>query len=284
MTTVLLATSAAAVFGCSDFLGGFASRRDPARTVSLVSQLFGLAALLAGLALLRTPVPGWEQFAIGAVAGIMGGLGVLSLYAALAVGRMGVVAPITAALAGAIPAGIDIAVGTRFDYVSAAGIGLAIAAVAVVSFTPVPKLHLQGHHGEHKVQAVLLSIAAGVMFAGFFTGLSLTDPAADLWPLLGARIGSIPVLAGITAASGGAFMVSRAGLKSTIGAGLLDMVANILALLALQIGPLAIAGVLVSLYPVSTVLLARYVLGEKLHGWQRVGVAMALVAVVLTAL
>jgi drug/metabolite transporter (DMT)-like permease len=279
--TALLATIAAAVFGCSDFLGGVARRREAASAVSFISQVFGFGSLLVALAVLRQPVPGVPEIALGALAGASGGLGVLMLYAALASGRMGVVAPITAALAGAIPVAFDLATGAKLTGTGLAGIGLALVAVVIVSVTPSPE---QEGHPEHGLRAVLLAVGAGLAFAGFFTLLSFTDPDAGLWPLFGARLGSVPLLGLLGVTRGVSLRVSREAMPATIGAGVLDMVANVAAMFALQMGPLAVAAALTSLYPVSTVLLARSVLGERLHTWQRAGVVLALGAVVLTAL
>ncbi len=279
--TVLLATLAAAVFGCSDFLGGMASRRVSAYAVSFVSQVYGLAVLLVALLVMDVSAPALPEIALGALAGAAGGTGVLALYAALGSGRMGVVAPITAALAGSVPAVYDLARGASISEFGIAGLALAIGAVVIVSVTPSPE---QESHPPHNMRAILLAVGAGFAFAGFFVVLSFTDPDAGLWPLLGARMGSIPLLGLIVLVRRANISVSREAMPATIGAGVLDMVANVAALLALQLGPLAVAAVLSSLYPVSTVLLARYVLGERLHGWQRVGVVAALAAVVLTAL
>lgn len=279
--TVFLSTIAAAVFGCSDFFGGLASRRESASAVSFLSQLFGFGVLLIALAVLPVPMPGPREIALGALAGASGGAGVLLLYAALATGRMGVVAPITAALAGAIPAAFDVATGAELTPTGFAGITLALVAVVIVSVTPSPN---QVGHPPHNMRAVALAIGAGLAFAGFFGVLSFTDPDAGLWPLFGARLGSIPLLAMLGVSRGVSFRISALALPATIAAGVLDMVANVAVLLALQLGPLAVAAVISSLYPVSTVLLARYVLGERLHVWQQVGVVLALGAVVLTAL
>jgi drug/metabolite transporter (DMT)-like permease len=129
----------------------------------------------------------------------------------------------------------------------------------------------------------MLSILAGLAFAGFFILLSFTSADAGLWPLLGARVVSVPVLAVLALFKGG-LRVSRSSLPTVAAAGILDMAANVFVLLAIQRGPLAVASVLASLYPVATVLLARMVLHEHLHGLQRVGVIIALAAVVLVSI
>jgi drug/metabolite transporter (DMT)-like permease len=138
---------------------------------------------------------------------------------------------------------------------------------------------------EHKTsstKALVLSVLAGIGFAGFFVLLSFTEPGSGLWPLLAARAVSVPVLIVLALFKGG-LRVSRPSWPAVAGAGILDMLANVFVLFALQRGPLAIASVLASLYPVATVLLARVFLKEHLHGLQRVGVVMALAAVVLAS-
>ena len=134
------------------------------------------------------------------------------------------------------------------------------------------------------MRALGLSVLAGTMFALFFIVISFTDPGSGLWPLLGARLASVPFLVVLALVRGAGLAVPREALTPTIGAGVLDMVANVALLAALRSGPLAVASVLASLYPVATVLLARFVLGEHMSRTQRVGIALAMVAVVLASL
>ena len=102
--TALLATAAAALFGTSDFLGGLASRRVAAVVATLVAQLVGLTIFVVISLVAPGAVLSRHDLILGVVAGVAGGTGVLSLYAGLATGRMSVVAPITAALSGSLPA------------------------------------------------------------------------------------------------------------------------------------------------------------------------------------
>ena len=59
------------------------------------------------------------------------------------------------------------------------------------------------------------------------------------------------------------------------------MLANALYVLATRDGPLSVVVTLASLYPASTVVLARVVLRERLNMWQISGIVCALVAVIL---
>ena len=275
--TALLATTAAAVFGCADFLGGVASRKASALSVSAVSQAVSLLLLLPALFLFPAESVTARDIGLGALGGLFGGLGVAALYAGLAAGRMGVVTPITAALAASIPAALDFAMGTSPRVLGVVGLVLAVVAIVVVSTS---------RHGAEKtsMRALGLSVLAGTMFASFFIVISFTEPASGLWPLLGARLASVPFLTALALLRGGGLKIPRQALLATLGAGVLDMAANVALLAALRSGPLAVASVLSSLYPVATVLLARFVLGEHMSRTQRAGIALAMVAVVLASL
>jgi drug/metabolite transporter (DMT)-like permease len=76
-------------------------------------------------------------------------------------------------------------------------------------------------------------------------------------------------------------LLERGAARTAVGCGVVDMTENELYLIATRHGPLSLVATLASLYPASTVLLARFTLGERLSGSQTLGVACALVAVVL---
>jgi drug/metabolite transporter (DMT)-like permease len=211
--------------------------------------------------------------------GIAGTIGVLSLYAALAIGRMGIVAPITAALAGSGPAAFDLIRGSRVGPAQLAGLALALTAVVIVSTITHPE-------DEHAMtpRAVALSVAAGVGFAVSLIALSFTNHGSALAPLFTARLTGSIILGVALLARRRSIVFERGSAKTAVLAGVLDTGANITMITAIRIGPLAVASVVGSLYPVFTILLARVVLHERMHRMQIVGVALALAAVVLTAL
>ena len=277
MLTALLATTGATLFGCADFLGGLASRRGPALTVSLQSQAVGLVILTLvslpmGLsAALRTDTL-W-----GVLAGCAGALGVASLYAGLATGRMSVVAPVTAALSGSIPAAYDLATGSEVGPVALAGLALALVAIVIVSVSG----HDQAAEGAGR--ALMLALVAGVCFGGSVLSYAQTTAESGFWPLAAARLTSVTFLLAATLVSRTRVRLPREAQSPALFTGALDASANMSLVLALRLGPVAVASVLGALYPVATVLLARFVLHEHIRGWQRVGVALALVAVVLAA-
>ena len=278
MLTILLSSMTSLLFGCSDFLGGLASRRDSAFAVTANAHLLGLAIL--GVAVLLFPAPFHPADLVwGAAAGVSGGIGVAALYGALALGRMGVVAPITAALSGSLPALYDLARGTSLRPLSLAGLAVALVAIVVVSASGHPD-----ERAEMPPRAIALALLAGVGFSGGLIFFSFASKTGGLMPLVAARVVSVVLLMTISFARRGTARLAPDALPSALGAGALDVAANVTMLAAIRIGPLAVASVLGSLYPVVTILLARSVLGERLRPVQRAGVVLALAAVMLTAI
>jgi drug/metabolite transporter (DMT)-like permease len=274
----LLALTAAAAYGVGDFLGGMAARREPSTAVVLWSHVVGLVMLLVA-----APALGGEAtpraLAVGAVAGLFGGAGVALFYRALALGSMSVVAPIAALLSAAVPVIAGLGSGERPPLAAVAGIGMALAAVTMVSREPP-----EGHgEGALRLQPLLLAIGAGVAFGLFFVAVDRAGSDAGIWPLVGARVASVSLFAALGAARLTAASPPRTAMGAALGCGLLDAAANVMYVLALSHGLLSVVSVLTALYPAGTVLLARYVLGERLTGLQRTGLAVAGLAAVLIA-
>jgi drug/metabolite transporter (DMT)-like permease len=273
----LLAALSAVVYGCADYFGGLATRRRPAPTVTVSSQLAGFATL----AVLLVVVPGTPSVAdvlIGAAGGLAGGTGIMLLYRSLALGTMSIVSPVTAACAAIVPVLAGVAIGERPGGVAIAGIGCALAGITLVSVVP-------GHGGGTPARHVVLgALGAGVSFGLFYVLLAWTGDDAGLWPLVGARPVSIALAAAVAARSGAPLLVERAGWATAVSAGVLDMAANALYLLATRGEQLAVVAVLASLYPAPTVVLARMFGAERLRPVQWAGLGFAGAALALLAL
>ncbi|GAA2849721.1 DMT family transporter [Streptosporangium fragile] len=272
----MLATVCAVVYGTADFFGGLATRRSRVLAVVLLSQIAGLA-LLAALLPVLPGVLTTEALAWGATAGVSGTTGMVLFYRALAVGVMSVVAPITATTSAALPVLFGLATGERPEPVALGGVLLALVAVLLVSRDSSAAASGRGYG------PVLASLAAGAGFGGFFVLLSQAPEGAGMWPLLGARTTSIALIALLALATRRPPRPGPGTLHVIVAAGTLDMAANALFVLAQQRGMLSLVAVLVSLYPASTLLLARYVLGERLNTVQVVGIGFTLAAVALIA-
>jgi drug/metabolite transporter (DMT)-like permease len=278
MLEVVLGLLAGGFYGAADFCGGMATKRTSIFAVAIVSQTAGFAILAAVVWIFpfhATP----QDYAWGFASGICGGIGLALLYHALSIGKMGVVSPITAVLAAALPA--IVGVFFRHEHLTIAqGVGIAIALVAVVLIS---LSHDDSGRIEFSTVGVKEAIASGIILGGFYLFLGLTHPAAGLQPLLAARIASAGFLLIVALLARGSIVPGNGTLGLVLLAGAIDMTANVLYVLAAHAGTLAIAVVLTSLYPASTVFLARVVLKERLALIQKIGVGLALAGVALIA-
>jgi drug/metabolite transporter (DMT)-like permease len=281
---VLLGLASAIVYGVSDFFGGLGSRRISPLLVSLVSFAVAIVPIAA-----LTPLVGsvWSADAVwlGVIAGLAGAVAIWAFYAALAIGPMSVISPTTAAVAALIPAVVGIASGERFSPLGYLALGVLVVAAVLLGVTR----EQQG--GRVGVRAVVLAAASGVGFGGYNVVMEATPPESQFAPLLvdllaGAALFAVAVLllrlvrgdswwGGATAP---AAADRRPGIGFAVGAGLLMAVANALLVWGLHQGELAVMGVLASLYPLGTVLLALTVLRERLTPVLVVGVVLALAA------
>ncbi len=247
-------------------------------TVALLSQAIGFALLLAVLPFTPAHAVASDYF-FGALAGICGGLAITLLYHALSIGKMGIVSPITAVLAAAFPLVFGALRGDRLTMPQILGLVLALIAIVMISLS----FEAWGKR-EIATAGVREAIVTGFLFGSFFILLSYTHPAAGLHNLLAARITSIALLLVAAFATRASLVPARVDWPLIVACGVLDMTANILYVLATFVGKFEIAAVLTSLYPASTVFLARVVLGERLSRAQKAGVAIALAGVVLISL
>jgi len=277
----LLALSSAILYGSADFFGGLTARRANTIATVFVSQFVGLVLLLLILPFLPAATVSAHDWVWGFVAGLSGGIGVALLYRALAVGAMAVVAPTTAVIAAMIPVLFAFAHGERLRLWTWTGIALALVAIALISRPPQD----ESKTGEAKLRALPpgfgLALLSGIAVGIFFLSLARTTVAAGMWPLIAARIASIALFGSIALVTGRTLLMSRTAAATAVTGGALDMAANALYMIAARIGPLSIVVTLASLYPASTVLLARVVLGERLSVIQISGIACALVAVLI---
>ena len=279
----LLAIGSAVLYGAADFTGGLTTRRASTIPVVLLSQAAGMLLLALIMPLLPHASPSRPDLLWGAAAGLTGGIGVALLYHALAIGTMAVVAPTTAVCAVAIPVVVSVLLGERPVPLAVAGIALGMVSIVLVS-------QQQGGtqsqlaapaSPRRRPSGVGTALASGIAIGVFLLSFAQTGSDAGMWPLLIARLVSVALFAVLAIAGGRSIRMPAPVTALAILAGVMDMLANALYLLATRQGALSIVVTLSSLYPASTVLLARIVLGERLHPWQVTGVGCALAAVVL---
>jgi drug/metabolite transporter (DMT)-like permease len=272
-----LAVLSSITYGAADFCGGLASRKSAMFSVVVFSQLAGLVLLLFALPVLPPSSPTATDFAWGAAAGLAGGIGVALLYKGLAIGTMSVVAPVTAVCAVIIPLIVGVALGERPSTLAIAGVGLGLVAIVLVSQSKHEAV--SGEHGAGK--SVGIAVASGVLVGIFFVLLGRTGPPAGRWPLLAARMVSVGFFTTLGTLTRRPLIPIRESMPIILVGGTLDMLANVLYLLAVRQGYLSIVATLASLYPASTVILARFVLGERQRAQHQCGVACAVLAIVL---
>lgn len=278
----LLAIASAVFYGAADFAGGLTTRRAGTIPVVFLSQASGMV-LLALLLPFLPGSPSRPDMAWGLVAGLTGGIGVALLYRALAIGVMAVVAPTTAVCAVTIPVVVSIFLGERPVPLVAAGILLGIWSIVLVSRQDTPKqLHPVASGSRGRLPpGVGIALISGVAIGFFFLALAQTRTEAGMWPILAARLISTAFFGALVLVRRESLRMSRSTLGLVVLAGAVDMLANALYLAAAWQGPLSVVVTLSSLYPASTVLLARIALGERLNTWQMTGVGCALAAILL---
>jgi drug/metabolite transporter (DMT)-like permease len=271
---VLWGLATAAAWGTADFTGGFASRRVPPVAVTAASQIIGLATLALGVLIVAPPVPAADVLALGAVAGVAGGLGLAFLYEGLARGAMGIVSAIAAAGSVVIPVGVTTLLGVTVAPLALVGVGLVVA--AGVAATDVSR-------DAASRSALLLSFGAAGGFAAWYLLIDRAAAEGGIWALVASRGASsvaIVALAVITRART-TVAAFRSVLPLVVAAGVLDVGANVFFVVARGEISVALAATLSGLYPLFTMILARVVLAERLP---RLGLISVLLAVAGTVL
>jgi drug/metabolite transporter (DMT)-like permease len=278
LVAVLLGLIVALSYGAGDFVGGLASRRSRPVAVVLASQFVGLV-LLAATLLVPGQDPGADDLVRGLAAGAMGVVGVLLLYRGLAVGAMVVVAPITAVGSALVPLAWGLATGERPGALALAGAVLAMVAVGLVA-TPSGE---RDEAPEGFAREVALALVAGAAFGGVFVLLGDTSSASGLWPVAAARVASVSLAAVAVLVTRTPLQYPRGSRRLVVLAGIFDAGANAAFVIAAREGLLSLVAPVSALYPAATVALAAVFLHERTSSRQRVGLALAVVAVVSIA-
>lgn len=282
--TAFFALATSLLWGLADFGGGMLTRRSPALTVVVVSQ--GIAAAVLGAVVVATG--GWSEagprlwFAFAA--GLVGPVALLSFYKALALGPMGVVSPL-ATLSVAVPVGVGLFLGERPGLMQAAGIAVAVTGV-VLAGGP----QLRGAPVQRR--AILLTLIAALGFGTVFAliaeaSTSVTGLFLALFVQRVTNVATGGAALYVSVRRGGAALpeggFAWGSLPALAFVGLADVAANGTYSVAAQHGPVTVAAVLASLYPVVTALAARGFLSERLRAIQAAGAGLALVGTLLLA-
>jgi drug/metabolite transporter (DMT)-like permease len=271
----ILSLSSGAAWGAADFSGGVASKRANVLTVVWVAHGTGLLFMAALAIGFREPWPAGKALAWGAAAGLSGAVGLVSLYRSLAIGKMGVNAPVAAVITAVLPVVFGMWTQGFPGALQFAGFALALLAIWLIALPD----------GELVRPAGLgLATLAGVGFSGFLLFSRLAGTQTVYWPLAASRAASVVLITVLLLTRKPADWKPRAAVVPyMVISGVLDSAGNALFVIATHFGRLDVAAVLSSLYPTSTVLLAWVILKERASRMQLAGLFAAVVAVVLIA-
>ncbi len=309
MIGALFGVIAAFSWGGGDFLGGLASRRLPTFFVVATSQAAALALLVPVAMIAGGAPPSGIALITTAFAGVVGGTGVLSLYHGFAHGRISIVASIAGTLAALIPVGVSIAQGEVPSLLRLFGFMLAIVAIIIVSTSSVEHAvagevgaHADASSGAAAGGVAVYGVTAGICFAGFSLIFAGVESDATVWLLTILRIASVSALAlvfvtarligrrppgdePIRAGAIPAGLLPRLRLLVLLAAaGTGDTMGNLFFFLSSGESGVAVAAVFTSIAPITTVIFAALLLGERVGARQGLGIALAGVATVAIAL
>jgi drug/metabolite transporter (DMT)-like permease len=273
---ILLALAAAVLYGSSDFGGGLASRRLGSLRVAVVGSAVATVLAWATLILAGGPGPSLRAVAWGLASGLAGGAGTFVLYRGLARGQMSVVGPLSAVGAAVVPVAAGVALGERPSLLSVAGVLVALPAIVLVAASG----SVRGKLGA----GLLDGLAAGLAFGILFIGLAQAGRNAGLWPVASEQAGALLITLAIAVKTREPLRIPLRAAGLPVLAGASGMAATLAYFYATHFSMLAIAAVLVSLYPGVTVLLARTLLHERFTSAQRAGLGLCALAIAAIAL
>lgn len=285
MLTVVLGLVTSLTYGFADFFGAIASKKIAAVTVTFASGV-------AGLVLLLLAAPGMgadfspEAVRWGLLAGLGSAVAMSALYAALAIGPISIMSPLTAVMSAIVPMIVGFALGERFNWLGWVALGVILVAVVLVGFVPGDQVKLPSLKGL----VIGLIAGSGIGFVLICLDQSPSDSGLASIILMRALAASLlGIYTFIFWMRSRARKVSGAGAPgrvwlAVIVAGLFDATANICFTLATRSGTLSVVAVLTALYPVGTIVLARLVLKERIARSQMAGIALAIGASALLAI
>jgi drug/metabolite transporter (DMT)-like permease len=271
--SVAYSLAAVMLWGTSDFLGGYATRRADAFVFTSVVNMGGLLLVGSLVTAGRVPLPSTHSMIWALAGGISGGASLAIFYRALSSSRMGLTAPVAAVLSAAIPALVAMISQGLPGTIVILGFGLAVVGLWLITRT----------EGGTTPEGIELAIVAGIGFAGFYLCVHQAGDSPALWTATFSRCGGLLVTALIVIAQRNFRDITRTGVLWAVLTGCIDSAGTVFFVRACQSGRLDEAVVLSSLYPAITVLLARIFLKEHFTRWRFVGLLAALAAVPMIA-
>lgn len=273
--SIIYGLASAIVWGAGDFCGGLATRRANVYRVVLLAHGLGVLIMVGCALLFNEQAPTQRDLFYGVTGGIAGLVGLLAFYQGLSQGSMGVTAPVAAIVTAVIPILVGAVKEGAPPPLQLLGFGVALTAVWLLA----GRVRL----GTIPWRAFQLPILAGTGFGLFYVLFDNVSEGSVFWPLTGARVASVLILGIIVSKEPRKGFPTRSQWPIIGLAGLFDAFGNVFFVLAAQAGRLDIASVLSSLYPATTLLLARFLLNERLSPSQRWGAGLAMLALMMIA-
>jgi drug/metabolite transporter (DMT)-like permease len=277
LLSILYGIISAASWGAADFIGGMASKRTSPIRVLYLAEIAGFIPFMLLAIVLREPVPPAADFLMGAFASLLGLIGLIFLYRALAEGQMTIAAPVSALFAALIPVIFGSFTLGLPSIPTLIGFVLAFAAVWLISQT-------DSTNRRFSISSLRLPLLSGFFFGFYFIAIHKATLNAFFWPLTSARFAGFVAIGLFALITRQPAMPPRETWALCIINGAIDIAGNGFYVLSAHAGRIDVAAVLGALYPASTVLLAWILLKEKISAIQALGIAFAFVAIILFTL
>ena len=281
MLSILYGIASAATWGAGDFAGGLASRKLGAYRAVMYADFFGLLLVGIVLGFYRESIPSLSVLITSAIAGALGSVGLLILYYSLTQGQMSIAAPVSALFAAVLPVVVGAIAEGLPKPIQFIGFASALTSVWLISGG-----NQAGQFPLKRMADLRLPILAGIGFGCYFIFIhyAVQGTTAILWPMIASRVAGTLLLFVVVLFRREPFAIARDAWGVVALNATLDLSGNFFYILASHTGRLDIAAVLSSLYPGSTVLLAWFFLKERIALSQWIGIAAALLAIVLFTL
>ncbi len=265
------------IWGAGDFSGGLATKSSKVLSVTVVSNAIGVLLSIAYAVFTGAPAANRGDILLSVAAGTFGLAGILAFYRALAQERMGLAAPVSALVANIISVAYSSVFEGRPNPWQWVGFFLASLGVWFIGQST------QQTSGTTRTwsKGIWLAIFSGFGFAGFFIFFGQLSSSSTAWPLVALRCTSFALVVLLLLLTKEKIELRPASRLPAFFAGLFDTLGNALFAVAAQLARLDVAAILSSLYPASTVLLARIILNERLTRQQWFGVSLCLLALPL---
>ena len=295
MVAILLALASALGYGGADFAAGLAAREASVIRVTIVAEVVSVLLMLLVVPWLSTGSPSAASVGWAVAAGVGGIIGAMALYLGFRQAAFSVAAPLSAVASAAFSVLAGLLVGERPGDLALAGIALALPAIVAVSATPgstpasadssAPASGDRGRDARRRhLAGVMYGLVAGAGFGVLFIGLNRAGSGSDLWPALIAQVAGLAFVSLVGVARGQFRLPARRASWLAVLTGVIGAGGTLCFFVATHAGLLAVTAVITSLYPASTILLARLLLGERITRIRIVGLALAGASVALIAI